>query len=257
MFKKYTSAILALVMVMALALPGVYAFSSSNYMVSSGQYANGTGDIGSNALQDNKTEQEVKPGVVMAVPPLKIVFQGSGAVILNPYKLNIKLNNAANSNVVTSQDGTTVYSNSSVVGIPVVVESKTGAPVLVSVKAKATKSGSAKFEFSTSDIANTEKNKKVQLWLEGKDSDSNWNTKYTSGKVGMVIFSDNPSNFTKLHVIDAYTGNGTTDPAIKGYFKVSGFMTEAPTDPWTASDVVTASITFKFEPVSMNYKITL
>ena len=257
MFKKYTSAILALVMIMALALPGVYALSSSTFTASSSQYANGTGTTGSSELQSGKTEQEVKPGVVMAVPPLNIVFQGSGAVILNPYKLNITLNaGAANDAAVATadQNGTKVYSSSSVVGIPVVVESKTGAPVLVSVKAKATKTGSAKFEFSNSDIATTEKNKKVQLWLEGKDSDSGWNTKYTSGKVGMVIFSDNPSTFTKLHVIDACT-DGTT--AIKGYFKVSGFMTEAPTDPWTSSDVVTASITFKFEPVSMNYKITL
>lgn len=251
MFKKYTSAILALVMIMALALPGVYASSSSTYAVSSGMTGMGTA-AASSTLASGKDNQEIKPSVLLAVPALDITFQGNGAVILNPYKLNIQfaastVNGAAG--VTTDQ----TYSYDSVVGVPIVIESKTGIPVRVSVKPKATKASGATFELTATEVAKTETSKKIQMWIEGKDAvngaaPTSWTAKYSATTKGMAIFSEDGGDYKAIHIIDAWQG-GTT-PAVKGYYKVNGTMTEKPTDPWGTKDTITASITFKFEQVS-------
>lgn len=256
MFKKYTSAILALVMIMALALPGVYALSSSNYAVSSGTTGMGTAGA-STTLASGKDNQEIKPSVLLAVPALDITFQGNGAVILNPYKLNITLAaGTVNTAAVTGggQGATTTYSSDSVVGVPIVIESKTGVPVRVSVKPKATKASGATFELTATEVAKTETSKKIQMWIEGKDAGTggtdpgSWTAKYTATAKNMAIFSEDGGDYKAIHIIDAWQGGNSA--AVKGFYKVNGSMTEKPTDPWGTKDTITASITFKFEQVS-------
>lgn len=265
MLKKTMAIVLAVVMTLALAIPAFATGSADEGAV--------TNPSSGYASSEEKTEGTVSVDYtsVTRVPYLDIQIQGKGAVILNPYQIKYTTNTATgfgNSSATDFNIGT--GKNGQIISSPLILKSKTLAPVQVGVKVKTT----------VDDPNKTNSTKAISLLTAmptnqelGKDSSKPNAT--TQKKVCMWICADtteaaaiavDPFSTTyktseyKPFLLLAATVQGKADPENKKLFKIdeyggsgdaktcclmfNGAMIPEPVDnPWTKNDKITPEVT--------------
>lgn len=232
--KKTMSLLLALIMVLALAVP---------------VFASGSVSVGAEILAPTTTVT-MPTGVVLGLNPYGMTYSGS-----NPFLKSLK----------DSQD--------QILSVAAVIENKSDTKLAVSATATATIASAdatnAAVALVTSDtFADTVVDKQIclKMQLGETDKDGGWTgteptaavfpassasfaspvVYYGVGSDNAVITTDTPNSGTMKAVEIAATDGKT--PNYIG-FKFSGAMNDHPTAAWASGDKVTVSVAFTFKPM--------
>lgn len=221
MKRKIFAAILACVMLMAIAVP---------------------------ALAATPLEPALKIGSTTQVPTINIQMPTTAAIVLNPYKLSVKLDKLTS----TAQVVSPVYS----------IANFSDVPLQASIQISATKAGAVTLDTGTTAIDPATENTatpKARVTFNASIEDS-----ATTAPTGTAIaLKDTAAYFTGFGDFAAATspedasttntmdkGTGTRAAAAAGYLNFQ-FAGEANNlnATWTAKDTVTPVVTFKFKIV--------
>lgn len=213
--KKLTALFLAMLMSMALAAP-VLAADPPNYTLTYGV-----------------TLQE--PTIAVTVPT------AAQAVILNPYKIK-----------VSNDDIGATNAQGSILSAKFYLVNKSTVPLKMSLTATGSIPEGSGAAFSTSQIASTEKNKKVFLFIdvgsvtegEAPSTAALCDVTYdaTNTKQGVIKVGDLKLTDIMTITLPTNADNGNYVP-----IQIGGECTTSPTTAWSSADKVGLSIVFSFQ----------
>lgn len=203
--------------------------------------------MGMSAMASDETSKadlaavEIPVTSTVNVPTLKIMIPNSIGMVVNPYRLeaNVGTNDAPilkNGQVVSK---TYFIKNYSPVGIKVTPTVSggaaftllpSGAPATTPTDGYLEKQGIINFEYETATDGN----------------EPTWPASVTK----KLVLGEEPATPSAAPILNVGREGTDSDPAINFdnslAFRFTGTVTETPTDPWTAEDVVEAALVFEF-----------
>lgn len=161
-------------------------------------------------------------------PIIDVVVPATGSVIINPYRLNVKLGDT--------------MTREQIVNPAQVLTSHSNVPVLVNATATGTISTGSEAVF-VSKPPKAEA-KEVFMYVEFQQSDDNWIGEYIGAPNQMIITADGSSRDAVM-TLDA----GIDNPAY-GAYRLFGALSGEPDEMWSSADGIEVNVAFTFTPVT-------
>lgn len=207
-FKKLVTTALAGAMALSLSVPAFAAEVKPN-------------------VTDITEPTEVEVTGTTEVPAIKLVVPTSANVVVNPYRLEVDVAGAK----VTEQ----------IVSAAQFIQNKS--PVAVEVKTSVTGTAEGAAKFSETAVADTATDNLVYVSFEIMPTEDTTAPSAWTGAKSVVLKTE------KVEV-DAVTmakdGDETANATPNAAFHFTGSAAAAPTTPWTADDIIGATIAFSF-----------
>jgi len=178
--------------------------------------------------EEELPEEEPVEEIPQEEPIIDVIVPATGSVIINPYRLNVKL------------DG--VMTREQIVNPAQVLTSHSNVPVLVNATATGVISAGSEAVF-VSKPPNAEA-KEVFLYVEFQPTNDNWIGEYIGAPNQMIVTADGSSKDAVM-TLDA----GMDSPSY-GAYRLFGALSTAPDEMWSSADGIEVSVAFTFTPVT-------
>lgn len=191
-------------------------------------------------VQNGAASVEVE--VVMNLPTIQVTIGNPPEIIVNPYKLNYRVD-----------DGTLGVDQKTIVSAPVLITSTSAIDLDVEAKPTGTSTGSGAVSFATAPVADGSTTKEVFLYLELADASSNtgtfgasWAASYADDNTKQALVTTGGSKTAKITLPKPTTFNGSSYCAFKLDGNCAG--SEAKWVGGASGDNITVSVAFTFTP---------
>ena len=216
-FKKIMSTALAGAMALSLSVP---AFAAAN--------------------SDTSLEQNTAITGTTQAPTIKITVPATGAVTVNPYKMEVTVG----SDTKTDQ----------IISATQFIENASDVAVKVSAQVTGTAAGNLAFATASTQTKAVTTNS-VFMYFEMVASDDGsteptWATAYDSKSTTQILVSTKATK--KADMLTLAAGTGTAAASTGGYaaFHLAGDAASTPTTAWAAADKADVAIAFTFTPTA-------
>lgn len=236
MLKKVMCAVLVGIMLFTTTLPfaGASADAAPNL--------NSSAITASSAMTESG-DIELEYATATEVPVLDITFEGTGAVILNPYKVDVTIadhvTESGIQNVSASATAPQVISSS------LTIKSRTKVPVLVGAKLKNTPDASSGVVFASKSLKDDTKTttKSVFIFLHAASAAPSSAPDYASTNKNQMLLGTKEISQPELFTIKKSNGTAYENCVLKFY----GDMCQQPTTPWKAQDTIKPTLTLSLK----------
>lgn len=169
-------------------------------------------------------------------PTISITVPQSGAVVVNPYKMTVKVDEQTNS---TDQ----------IISAPQYITNGSDVPISVSATVTGTVSDNSGIVFATSTLKGNETTKSIFMYLEIAKTSAvatppSWAAAYDAKANNLAVVVGSKGTTKKDMVVMDATGGENAFAA----FRLAGAVATNPAKAWTSTDAVTVSIAYTFAP---------